>query len=199
MLEIYIGFRSCNINSVHSPSCCERKFDITYKIRQRWERIYVYGMFRRYIVHFFSILPAAKLILSPLYSGVVTLRTAWTKYHLWPAEIINTGFLLLWLTCLYRWLYNWQIIVISTTIWFWILGNQDGVSCDFHIGKQRIMSETCKVHTPDIWNAMHFLLVLYPDSNVHRANMGPTWVLPAPDGLHVCPMNLAIRVSNTCI
>ena len=32
-----------------------------------------------------------------------------------------------------------------------------------------------------------------PDSNVHGANMGPTWVLPAPDGPHVGPTNLAIR------
>ena len=32
-----------------------------------------------------------------------------------------------------------------------------------------------------------------PDSKVHGANMGPTWVLPAPDGPHVGPMNLAIR------
>ena len=32
-----------------------------------------------------------------------------------------------------------------------------------------------------------------PDSKVHGANMGPTWVPSAPDGLHVGPMNLAIR------
>ena len=32
-----------------------------------------------------------------------------------------------------------------------------------------------------------------PDSQVHGANMGPTWVLSAPDGLHVGPMNPAIR------
>ena len=32
-----------------------------------------------------------------------------------------------------------------------------------------------------------------PDINVHGANMGPTWVLSAPDGPHVGPMNLAIR------
>ena len=32
-----------------------------------------------------------------------------------------------------------------------------------------------------------------PDSKVHWANMGPTWVLSAPDGPHVGPMNLAIR------
>ena len=32
-----------------------------------------------------------------------------------------------------------------------------------------------------------------PDSKVHGANIGPTWVLSAPDGPHVGPMNLAIR------
>ena len=31
------------------------------------------------------------------------------------------------------------------------------------------------------------------DSKVHGANMEPTWVLSAPDGPHVGPMNLAIR------
>ena len=34
----------------------------------------------------------------------------------------------------------------------------------------------------------------YPDSKVYGANTGPTWVLLAPDGPHVGPMNLAIRV-----
>ena len=32
-----------------------------------------------------------------------------------------------------------------------------------------------------------------PDTKVHGANMRPTWVLPAPDGPHVGPMNLVIR------
>ena len=32
-----------------------------------------------------------------------------------------------------------------------------------------------------------------PHSKVHGANMGPTWVLSAPDGPHVGPMNLDIR------
>ena len=32
-----------------------------------------------------------------------------------------------------------------------------------------------------------------PDSNVHWANMGPIWVLSAPVGTQVGPMNLAIR------
>ena len=35
----------------------------------------------------------------------------------------------------------------------------------------------------------------YPDNKVHGANMGPTWVLSAPDGPHVGPMNLAIGYS----
>ena len=34
----------------------------------------------------------------------------------------------------------------------------------------------------------------FSDSKVHGANMGPTWVLSAPDGPHVGPMSLAIRV-----
>ena len=36
------------------------------------------------------------------------------------------------------------------------------------------------------------LLNQFPDSKVHGANMGPTWVLSAPDGPHVGPMNFAI-------
>ena len=32
-----------------------------------------------------------------------------------------------------------------------------------------------------------------PDSKVHGANVGPTWVLSAPEGPHIGPMNLAIR------
>ena len=31
-----------------------------------------------------------------------------------------------------------------------------------------------------------------PDSKVHGANMGPTWVLSAPGGSHVGHVNLAI-------
>ena len=36
----------------------------------------------------------------------------------------------------------------------------------------------------------------YPDSKVHGANMGPTWVLSAPDGPHVGSTTIAIRVVN---
>ena len=37
-----------------------------------------------------------------------------------------------------------------------------------------------------------------PDSKAHWANMGPTWVLSAPGGPHVGPMNLAIRGAPLC-
>ena len=38
----------------------------------------------------------------------------------------------------------------------------------------------------------------HPDSKVYGANMGPTWVMPAPDGPHVGPINLAVgAVLNT--
>ena len=33
-----------------------------------------------------------------------------------------------------------------------------------------------------------------PDNKVYGANMGPTWVLSAPGGPHVGPMNFAIWV-----
>ena len=35
----------------------------------------------------------------------------------------------------------------------------------------------------------------FPDSNVQGANMGPNWVLSAPDGPRVGPMNIAIWVT----
>ena len=35
--------------------------------------------------------------------------------------------------------------------------------------------------------------MIYPDGKVRVANMGPTWVLAAPGGPHVGPMNLAIQ------
>ena len=38
-----------------------------------------------------------------------------------------------------------------------------------------------------------------PDSKVHVANKGPTWVLSSPGGPHVGPMNLAIWVVRSCL
>ena len=38
------------------------------------------------------------------------------------------------------------------------------------------------------------ILCTYPDSKVHGANIGPTWVLSSPGGPHVGPMKLALWV-----
>ena len=47
--------------------------------------------------------------------------------------------------------------------------------------------------------AFQFTKILHtiPDSKVHGANMGPTWVLSAPGGPHVGPMNFAIWASSS--
>ena len=41
------------------------------------------------------------------------------------------------------------------------------------------------------WN--HLTWLNNPDSKVHMANMGLTWVLSAPGGSHIGPINFAIR------
>ena len=51
------------------------------------------------------------------------------------------------------------------------------------------------VHVTIEWGpAIVMLPISLPDSKVHGANMGPIWVLSAPDGPHVGPMNFAIWV-----
>ena len=43
---------------------------------------------------------------------------------------------------------------------------------------------------PIFWS--NHVLLSDPDSKAHGANMGPIWVLSAPDGPHVGPINFAI-------
>ena len=51
---------------------------------------------------------------------------------------------------------------------------------------------------PKLFKALEsYWLKRYPDSKVHGANMGPTWVLSAPDEPHVGPMNFVIWVHIT--
>ena len=40
---------------------------------------------------------------------------------------------------------------------------------------------------------------MYPDNKVHEANMGPTWVLSAPAGPYVDPMNFATSVVKVTV
>ena len=44
----------------------------------------------------------------------------------------------------------------------------------------------------------YHILDAFLDCKIHGASMGPTWVLSAPYGPHVGPMNLAIRVGISC-
>ena len=44
-------------------------------------------------------------------------------------------------------------------------------------------------------NEVFILESVYPDYKVHGVNMGPTWVLSAPDGPHVGSINFAIWVA----
>ena len=46
-----------------------------------------------------------------------------------------------------------------------------------------------------IWENTEIVSTTNPDSKAYVANMGPTWVLSAPGGRHVGPMNLAINQS----
>ena len=56
---------------------------------------------------------------------------------------------------------------------------------------KHVLSKMLLIHTISI----HFCIRFdYPDNKVHGANMGPTWVLSAPDGPHVGPIHIAIRV-----
>ena len=56
----------------------------------------------------------------------------------------------------------------------------------YHYMRKNIASDV----PPPVILILHY----YPDNNFHWAHIGPTWVLSAPDGPHVGPMNLAIRV-----
>ena len=61
----------------------------------------------------------------------------------------------------------------------------------------------CPIHRRELshWSSLHIdnrhridTCTSSPDSKVHGANMGPIWVLSAPDGPHVGLMNFAIWV-----
>ena len=64
-----------------------------------------------------------------------------------------------------------------------------------HLSRVCVMWKQNRRHFSDL--SLQSVIVLtrdYPDSKVHGAHMGPTWVLSAPDGPHDSPMNLAIKV-----
>ena len=50
-----------------------------------------------------------------------------------------------------------------------------------------------RANNMESYKAMRTTTNINPDSKGHGANMGPTWVLSAPGGPHVSPINLSIR------
>ena len=54
------------------------------------------------------------------------------------------------------------------------------------------VDQSLRVHV-SIYGRVTIGYSIYPDSKVHVAHMGPTWVLSAPGRPHVGPMNLGIR------
>ena len=51
-----------------------------------------------------------------------------------------------------------------------------------------------KITAQNADNSYLISLINCPDSKVHMANMGPTWVLSAPGRPHVGHMNLAVKI-----
>ena len=78
--------------------------------------------------------------------------------------------------------WTWHINDISVIFIHWNHGFGSHTICDMYDG-------VCLVFAVYFKKKLHF-----PDSKVHGANMGLTWVLSAPDGPHVGPKYLAIRV-----
>ena len=57
------------------------------------------------------------------------------------------------------------------------------------LGNVRNLAEDDQKYLLGMWNPN-------PDSKVHGANIGPTWVPSAPDGPHVRHMNFVMRVKG---
>ena len=77
----------------------------------------------------------------------------------------------------------------------WVLSAPDGP----HVGPMNPALRGTKRVIKIINLAAIFIRIPVPDSEVHGANMGPTWVLSAPDGPHVGPMNPALRGTKRVI
>ena len=80
----------------------------------------------------------------------------------------------------FKHIWDIELMENSATFWFW----KTNISC---CPNRLNENEWQSLHTASSSNSWT------PDSKVHGANMGLTWVLSAPDGPHVGPMNLAIR------
>ena len=93
----------------------------------------------------------------------------------------------------YDWLLN-ACLGWSSNCQFFLLSKLG--NCEFWFCVSAICSHIVSIHMiSTTHNALTMKLChICPESKVHGANIGPTWVLSAPDGPHVSPRNLVIRV-----
>ena len=73
---------------------------------------------------------------------------------------------------------------VGTWLTTWYRYHEWPTFCRPHIWCVFVKDKTC-ISINNYWDI--------PDSKVHGANMGPTWVLSAADGSHGGPTNLAVR------
>ena len=108
------------------------------------------------------------------------------------------------LVTIIRLLWNYLHNPYTTCIWYIVIVQS---VCIF-IQCQIMIQGNCSILSIGLtfvarYGCSHFVSILMvimmtqstPDIKVHGTNMGPTWVLSAPNGPHVDPMNLAIRDS----
>ena len=72
--------------------------------------------------------------------------------------------------------------------YFWRLFNVDRYTCK----ENKTMYVYIYINSTLSWISAWDIIDGNPNSKVHVANIGPTWVLSAPDGPQVGPMNLTI-------
>ena len=143
----------------------------------------------------------------------------WKKIHVGNYSLhlnYNQPALTLWSVVL--WQTPLQILLFSLRLAFWGNRRRVGEIAPLDTHETKLMSRSShsrrhlKLHmrtrykvicfsskSDRYWGIVVVLLFMTrysspsPDSKIHGSDMGPTWVLSAPDGPHVGPMNLAIR------
>ena len=87
---------------------------------------------------------------------------------------------------------KWGKLLISSSHWPWSLW---AITSQYERGlNQGLLLRWSKFGDSSLNRWSVIARTNCSDSKVHGANMRPTWVLSAPDGPHVGPMNLAVRV-----
>ena len=90
---------------------------------------------------------------------------------------------------------NGYSVIISTLLRRHTSVNVSEITCNPMFIQARMQTNNKEYIKP--LNCWPYVRLIHPDRKVHGANMGPTWVLSAPDWPHVGPMYLAIRALLT--